>query len=352
MGGKRFALLMCGEDSEYLVKMHGGCYGMFGRVLAEEGEKWDLYKVVQGHFPEHDDLPFYDGFVITGSCYDAYANDPWILDLLALVNKLDNMHKKILGICFGHQIVGRALGGKVGRSPNGWDIGVRAINVTSSLPPTLSSLNLPSKLSIFKCHRDEILELPAKAEVIAWSEMTGVEIFSYGDHMLGIQGHPEFTYDILLHFIDRIIQRELVQEAFAMDAKVKAASQESDKETLKKLCRGRDQRMGGKRFALLMCGEDSEYLVKMHGGTYGIFGRVLAEEGEKWDLYKVVQGHFPEHDDLPFYDGFVITGSCYDAHANDPWILDLLALVNKLDNMHKKILGICFGHQANSPTEY
>jgi len=47
--------------------------------------------------------------------------------------------------------------------------------------------------------------------VIAWSEITGVEMFSYGDHIFGIQGHPEFTHDILLHFIDRIITRNLVE---------------------------------------------------------------------------------------------------------------------------------------------
>ncbi|XP_027339184.1 gamma-glutamyl peptidase 5-like [Abrus precatorius] len=231
--GKRYALLMCGEDSEYLKKKHGGCYGIFGRVLGEEGEEWDLYRVVQSDFPSDADLPLYDGFVITGSCYDAHANDPWIHQLLALVNKLDTMHKTILGICFGHQILGRALGGMVSRSPNGWDIGVRTINVSSSAPLAYS---LPSKLSIFKCHRDEILELPAKAEVIAWSEKTGIEMFSYGDHIMGIQGHPEFTYDILLHFIDRLIQRNLVLETFAMDAKTKAALREPDKETLKRLC--------------------------------------------------------------------------------------------------------------------
>jgi len=104
--------------------------------------------------------------------------------------------------------------------------------------------------------------------------------------------------------------------------------------------------MGSKRYALLMCGEDSEYLVKMHGGTYGVFMKLLQEQEEKWDLYKLVQGEFPEQHDLPLYDGFVISGSCYDAHANDPWILDLIALVIKLDSMHKKILGICFGHQV------
>lgn len=54
-------------------------------------------------------------------------------------------------------------------------------------------------------------ELPAKAEVIAWSNKTGVEMFKYGDHMMGIQGHPEYTKDILLHLIDRLLQRNFIE---------------------------------------------------------------------------------------------------------------------------------------------
>ncbi|MCH99435.1 GMP synthase, partial [Trifolium medium] len=100
---KKYAILMCGEDSEYLLKRHGGCYGFFTKMLAEKGETWDLYKVVKNEFPKDDDVPFYDGFVITGSCHDAHANDPWIHQLLTLVNTLNSLNKKILGICFGHQ---------------------------------------------------------------------------------------------------------------------------------------------------------------------------------------------------------------------------------------------------------
>lgn len=107
-----------------------------------------------------------------------------------------------------HQILGRVLGGKVGRSPTGWDIGVTTMKLASS---SSIALNLPSELSIFKCHRDEVRDLPPKAEIIGWSEKTGIEMFRYGDHMLGIQGHPEFTIDILFHFIDRLTSRNLLQ---------------------------------------------------------------------------------------------------------------------------------------------
>ena len=66
----------------------------------------------------------------------------------------------------------------------------------------------------------QILELPPKAHLIASSEMTAIEMFSYGDHIFCIQGHPEFTHDILFHFIDRIITRNLVQVFYVLSCLV------------------------------------------------------------------------------------------------------------------------------------
>ncbi|OIV94567.1 hypothetical protein TanjilG_25629 [Lupinus angustifolius] len=236
MGGKRFGVLLCAEDSEYVKKKYGGYFGVFMRMLAEEGETWDMYKVASGEFPKDDELGLYDGFVITGSCTDAYGNDKWVHDLLTLLNKLYIMNKKTLGICFGHQILARALGGKVSRSPTGWDIGVRTITMSPSLPVALSSLQLPSKLSIIQCHRDEVQELPPKAEVIGWSDKTGIEMFRYGNHIMGIQGHPEYSTDILLQIIDRLIQRDFIMEAIALEAREKAELWKLDMEAWKILC--------------------------------------------------------------------------------------------------------------------
>ncbi|GMI74642.1 hypothetical protein like AT2G23970 [Hibiscus trionum] len=235
-GGKRFAVLLCAEDSDYVKKRYGGYYGVFVEMLAEEGETWDVFKVANGEFPDDNEIDNFDGFVITGSCNDAHGDDVWICKLIALLNKLNSLNKKVLGICFGHQILSRALGGKTGRAISGWDIGVTAIHLSSSSSKLFSSLKIPTTLSVIECHRDEVRELPPKAEVIAWSEKTGVEMFRYGDHILGIQGHPEYTKDILLHLIDRLLQRSFIEESYADVLKAKLVKVEPDKEAWKKLC--------------------------------------------------------------------------------------------------------------------
>nr|GLL23799.1 gamma-glutamyl peptidase 5-like [Ipomoea trifida] len=234
--GKKFAVLLCAEDSEYVKKKYGGYFGVFVKMLGEEGEIWKVFHVAKGEFPTDAEIGEFDGYVITGSCNDAHGNDIWICKLLNLLNKLDAMKKKILGICFGHQILGRALGGKTGRATSGWDIGVTAVHISSS--KLFSSLNLPASLHVIECHRDEIIELPEKAEIMAWSNKTGIEMFRYGDHIMGIQGHPEYTKDILVHLIDRLSQRNLIQDDVATSAKAKLGSYEPDREAWRKLCTG------------------------------------------------------------------------------------------------------------------
>lgn len=233
--GKRFAVLLCAEDSDY-VKRYGGYYGVFVEMLAEDGEAWEVFKVANGEFPDDDEIANFDGFVITGSCNDAHGNDVWICKLIALLKKLDSLNKKVLGICFGHQILSRALGGKTGRAISGWDIGVTAIHLSSSTSTLFSSLNIPTTLSVIECHQDEVRELPPEAEVIAWSEKTGVEMFRYGDHMMGIQGHPEYTKDILLHLIDRLMQLSFIEDSYADELKANLGKVEPDKDAWKKLC--------------------------------------------------------------------------------------------------------------------
>ncbi|MQM03419.1 hypothetical protein Taro_036195 [Colocasia esculenta] len=238
---KRFALLLAAKDSDYVRKVYGGYFNVFVEAFGEEGETWDLFRVVDGEFPDAAELAGYDGFVVSGSPHDAYGDDLWILRLCFLLQTLDAMKKKVLGVCFGHQVLCRALGGRVGKSPSGWDIGVRKLCMVEELPPCkyLDGLReIPPCPLIIECHQDEVLELPAGAEVIAFSEKTTVEMFRVEDHILGSQGHPEYTKDILYNLIDRLVSNNSIESGFAEDARASvAAAAEPDRKFWEKVCR-------------------------------------------------------------------------------------------------------------------
>ncbi|CBI36588.3 hypothetical protein VitviT2T_016953 [Vitis vinifera] len=238
--GKRYALLLAARDSDYVKKVYGGYFNVFVAAFGEEGERWDLYRVVDGDFPDMNDLHNYDGFVVSGSPYDAYGNDYWILKLCFLLQTLDAMEKKVLGICFGHQVLCRALGGKVGKAYTGWDIGLRKVRIVKDLPPCsfLEDMEeIPPFLSIIECHQDEVWEVPLGAEVIAFSDKTGVEMFTIGDHIMGIQGHPEYTKDILCNLIDRLLNNDAIERGFAEEAKLTLQMAEPDRKCWEKICR-------------------------------------------------------------------------------------------------------------------
>ncbi|XP_022852721.1 gamma-glutamyl peptidase 5-like [Olea europaea var. sylvestris] len=238
---KKFAILMAARDSEYVKNVYGGYFNVFVEALADEGEKWDLFRIVEGEFPDLDDLQNYEGFVISGSPHDAYGDEYWILELCFLLQTLFAMQKKVLGICFGHQVLCRALGGKVGKAYSGWDIGIRKVRFTEEFSfygyVDDSSDEIPPTLSIIECHQDEVCEVPVGAQVLACSDKTGVEMFTFGEYILGIQGHPEYTKDILENLIDRIVSNDSIEKGFAEEAKLKLIKAEADRKYWERICK-------------------------------------------------------------------------------------------------------------------
>ncbi|XP_039792936.1 gamma-glutamyl peptidase 3-like [Panicum virgatum] len=243
---RRFALLMAARDSDYVLKKYGGYLHVFVAAFGGAGEAWDLYRAVDGELPAPGDLGAYDGFVISGSPHDAYGDDLWILRLCALVRELHAMRKRVLGVCFGHQLICRALGGRVGRARAGWDVGVREVAIAdaaAALPPCrfLDALRergkLPRRAKITEVHQDEVWEVPEGAEVLASSDKTGVEMFRVGEHVLGIQGHPEYTKDILLSLVDRLLAAGSITVSFAEAVRRQLEATAPDREFWLKLCK-------------------------------------------------------------------------------------------------------------------
>ena len=114
----------------------------------------------------------------------------------------------------------RALGGKIGKARNGWDVGVRKVTLVRDGFGLLGDLEeLPSSASLVEVHQDEVWELPPGATALAYSEKTRVEAFAVGEHALGIQGHPEYTADILHNLVDRLTGQSAIPASVGEEAR-------------------------------------------------------------------------------------------------------------------------------------
>ena len=157
---------------------------------------FDICRVMDGELPER----FESGtlYIIPGSNNAAYDNLPWITTLQDWIREAVARKVPLVGICFGHQIIAQALGGRVERFAGGWGVGIREMDVLDAdLLPYLSD----HKMRLVVNHHDQVLQLPEGATPLATSDFCRYEGFRIGKHILTFQGHPEFTVDYERHLI-------------------------------------------------------------------------------------------------------------------------------------------------------
>merc|ERR1712173_210119 len=100
---------------------------------------------------------------------------------------------KMIGICFGHQIIAHALDGKSGKNDKTiWEMGIKKVSITPEFHRKFKGYADMKSLNILEVHRDAVLRLPSDAQLLAYSDKTGVEMYCVGDMILCMQGHPEF----------------------------------------------------------------------------------------------------------------------------------------------------------------
>jgi len=138
-------------------------------------------------YPDSDDEC--DAYLITGSRASVYEARAWIRDLQAYALILHRAKKKLVGICFGHQLIAAALGGKTEDSHKGWGVGVHTSKVVRAQPFMTPAL---VQFSLLVSHKDQVTLLPEGAELLATSDFCPNAMFSVDKHILAMQGHPEF----------------------------------------------------------------------------------------------------------------------------------------------------------------
>jgi len=191
-------ILQCGALDEDIQDPYGDIPDMVVSAFLrnDPGIQFSMFDAINDELPELDSC---DAFLLTGSTSSSYERTPWILTLEDFVREAARTGKKMLGICFGHQLITQALGGKVEPCERGWALGTGFYELTTQK----SWMNPPlGKLDILVLHRDQVSSIPAKSKVIAQSQFCPYFMLQHGTNILTTQGHPEFTPEILRHLTD------------------------------------------------------------------------------------------------------------------------------------------------------
>ena len=162
---------------------------MFIRLLqADSSVSFSVWDVEEGCHPSESEIDAVGGFIITGSKSSVYDDKQWIRDLEALIQKLHAKRKKMVGICFGHQIIAKALGGEVSKSDKGWGVGIHTYDLDNA--PFAGADD--GQLKLVVSHQDQVHELPPGARNVVSNAHCENAGFVIGDHIFTLQGHPEF----------------------------------------------------------------------------------------------------------------------------------------------------------------
>lgn len=180
----RIAILETGAPPPALAARYGDYPAMFDALLGE-GHELEVFNAQAGEWP---DPAAFEATVITGSSAGVYEDHPWIPDLLDWIRAARG-RTGLIGVCFGHQAMAQALGGRVEKSDRGWGVGLHRYHVTSTerwMTPAAATVAIPVS------HQDQVVEKPAGARVILSSEFTPFAGLAWGDDAITLQGHPEF----------------------------------------------------------------------------------------------------------------------------------------------------------------
>jgi len=193
---RRVGILKTGRPPNPAIPTFGTYPDMFMALLGPDAYDWRVYAADEGEYPAAPEDC--DAFIVTGSAAGVYESDPWIGQLLDWLRTAKG-RAKLVGICFGHQAMAQAFGGRVIKSPKGWAIGEQEYRVLSREPwmDDAAAIRLPGS------HQDQVVDLPPNADIVAASDFTPLGALAWRDQpAISMQLHPEFLPDYATALIE------------------------------------------------------------------------------------------------------------------------------------------------------
>ena len=181
-------ILITGHAPAALQPKYGDYDAFFARLLDGHGFHFSHWNVVDMEFPEGPHTC--DGWLLTGSRHGVYEDHPFIAPLADFVRACHAAKRPMIGICFGHQIMAQALGGRVEKFAGGWTVGRQSYDFGG----TTYHLNA--------WHQDQVVAMPPGATLLARNDRCAIAALTYGPHAVSVQPHPEFDDIVFGEFLD------------------------------------------------------------------------------------------------------------------------------------------------------
>ncbi|HSL27339.1 MAG TPA: hypothetical protein VLA54_13765 [Acidimicrobiia bacterium] len=183
-------LLLCDHVRPGFQWLEGDYPDFFRRLFAGHPLELTSFDLPAGDFPV--ELDRCDAWIISGSRHSVYDRVAWVERLADLVRTFDRERRKLVGVCFGAQMIGHALGGVVAQAPQGWQVGTKEVVLNKKAP----WMDPPApRFRILCSNADQVLVPPDRMRVLGSSPEIPVSVTAVDDHLVGFQGHPEFSVE-------------------------------------------------------------------------------------------------------------------------------------------------------------
>ena len=187
-------LLVCGRFSDDMHTAFGTYSDRYTQMLGTEMFDYRSFQVNDGELPTIKDA---DAWLVSGSRHGAYEEHDWIPLLEEHLRNAFAAEQPIIGVCFGHQVIAQAFGGRVEKYEGGWEIG----QVSYSLEGPFKNV-VQDETNLLAFHQDQVVELPETAKVVGRTANCRYAAIQYGSHALSIQPHPEFDDTLVTGLLD------------------------------------------------------------------------------------------------------------------------------------------------------
>lgn len=190
----KLAILETGRPPAPLAEQFGDYPAMFERMLGPEFET-ETFDAAAGQLP---DAAAHGAYLITGSPAGVYEPLPWIEPLSGFIRAVDRA--KMVGVCFGHQVMAEALGGHVEKSDKGWGAGLHRYDIVKAE----RWMDGTKQVAIPASHQDQVVIQPPNTEVVAQSSFTAFAGLAWTDRpAISFQFHPEFSPEFAKALIEK-----------------------------------------------------------------------------------------------------------------------------------------------------